>query len=142
MCDSIIFKPFTTIEQVMEYYPIGTVVSVTSKSNNNAVTGIVIGYSVEDDGNYITIGNRSFSVDDLCNNWLINGKQVGIEYVRREEPKKEVKKEEEPKRKSNKVCMSSLSEEDIKKLYEMMHHHRFDPFDDKIIREDMNPWDF
>ena len=90
MDNSVIFKPFSSIEQVMQYYPIGTVVNVSSKSDNTSVTGIIISYSVEEDGSYITVGNRSFSVDDLCNNWLINGKPVGIEYVRKEEPKKEV----------------------------------------------------
>ena len=134
MDNSVIFKPFTTIEQVMEYYPIGTVINVSSKSDNTSITGIVIGYSTEEDGNYVTVGNRSFSVDDLCNNWLINGKPVGIEYIRKEEPKKE-----EPKKKE----IKNLTRDDIRELYRNIVQHGFDPFDDEIIRKDsIRPWDF
>lgn len=134
MDNSTIFKPFTTIEEVMQYYPIGTVVNVSSKSDNTSVTGIIISYSVEEDGSYVTVGNRSFTIDDLCNNWLINGKPVGIEYVRKEEPKKE-----EPKKKE----IKNLTRDDIRELYRNIVQHGFDPFDDEIIRKDsIRPWDF
>lgn len=96
-----IFKPFDSIEQLLEYYPIGTVINVSSKQDNTTVTGIIISYSHEEDSDFITVGNRSFEIADLCANWLINGKPVGQEYrLVKEEPKKEKKEEGYKPRKS------------------------------------------
>lgn len=93
--NNTIFKPFETVEQVLEYYPIGTVVNVASKQDSTNITGIIISYSHEEDSDFITVGNRSFEVSDLCANWLINGKPIGQEYrLVKEEPKKEKKEEE------------------------------------------------
>lgn len=97
--NNTIFKPFETVEQVLEYYPIGTVINVASKQDSTNITGIIISYSHEEDSDFITVGNRSFEVADLCANWLINGKPIGQEYrLVKEEPKKENKEEYKPKK--------------------------------------------